>query len=174
MKHFKKIMNVKKIQVPKHLLASLILNSPTSPLQTRCQPPCPGPSASCCLSCQGRRRPPPHPAASQLLVGRIHLVEKKGQNVAFHLFIEVDAVFRYIGHLDSRRMRQHAQILQKPEIEEYEISDISIKSTIIQGNIVKANPAHLLLILSTYSPVFWLAMLLGAMCSLKSGPKYSK
>ena len=54
--------------------------------------------------------------------------------MAFHLFIEVDAVFRYIGHLDSRRMRQHAQILQKPEIEEYEISDISIKSIIIQGN----------------------------------------
>ena len=48
------------------------------------------------------------------------------------------------------------------------------KSIIIQGNKVKANSAHLLLILSTYSPVFWLAMLLGAMCSLKSGPKYSK
>ena len=30
------------------------------------------------------------------------------------------------------------------------------------------------LILSTYSEVFWLAMLEGAMCSLKSGPKYSK
>ena len=94
--------------------------------------------------------------------------------MAFHLLVEVDAVLRYIGHLNSRRMGQHAQILQKPEIEEYEISDISMKSTIIQGNIVKANPAHLLLILSTYSPVFWLAMLLGAMCSLKSGPKYSK
>ena len=167
-------MNVKKIQVPKHLLASRISNSPTSPLQTRCQPPCPGPSASCCLSCQGRQRPPPRPAKRQLLVERINIVEGNGQKMAFHLLVEVDAVLRYIGHLNSRRMGQHAQILQKPEIEEYEISDISIKSTIIQGNIVKANPAHLLLILSTYSPVFWLAMLLGAMCSLKSGPKYSK
>ena len=167
-------MNVKKIQVPKHLLASLILNSPTSPLQTRCQPPCPGPSASCCLSCQGRRRPPPRPVKRNLKKSAYILIRKKGQKMAFHLLVEVDAVLRYIGHLNSRRMGQHAQILQKPEIEEYEISDISIKSTIIQGNIVKANPAHLLLILSTYSPVFWLAMLLGAMCSLKSGPKYSK
>ena len=41
--------------------------------------------------------------------------------MAFHLLVEVDAVLRYIGHLNSRRMGQHAQILQKPEIEEYEI-----------------------------------------------------
>ena len=47
--------------------------------------------------------------------------------MAFHLLVEVDAVLRYIGHLNSRRMGQHAQVLQKPETEEYEIKVISGK-----------------------------------------------
>merc|ERR1719400_1410525 len=29
--------------------------------QTHCPPPCPGPSASCCLSCQGQQRQPLRP-----------------------------------------------------------------------------------------------------------------
>ena len=158
----------------KHLLVSWISNLPISPLQTRCQPPCPGPSASCCLSCQGQRRPPPHPAKRQLLVERINLVEEKRTKTGFSppcrgwRCPQVYRPFELQAH--------GATCANSPKAWNRGMQNrLYIEKSIInQGNKVKANSAHLLLILSTYSPVFWLAMLLGAMCSLKSGPKYSK
>ena len=46
--------------------SSYIKSLQICPPRTRCQPPCPGPSTSCCLSCQGQPRPPPRPSEFQL------------------------------------------------------------------------------------------------------------
>ena len=70
-------------------------------------------------------------------------------------------------HLYSRGMRDEPEIfkqsssLGKSHKNKYFICD---------NKVVKITD----LILSKYSVVFWLVMLVGLMCNLKSGPKYSK